>query len=57
MGSKNLSLTQILDKLSDDMKKEKDLSRMLELNEKSLHHALLFGYSPNAFIEELKKIL
>lgn len=56
INSKKLSLNQILENLLDNMKKEKNFSRMIELNEKSLHLALLFGYPPNAFIEKLKKI-
>ncbi|MFX1569038.1 MAG: hypothetical protein ACFFCV_11805 [Promethearchaeota archaeon] len=51
------SLKQIIDNLFKNLEKEKDFSKMIELNEKSLHLALLFGYTPNAFIKELKKIL
>ncbi|KKL80887.1 hypothetical protein LCGC14_2000280, partial [marine sediment metagenome] len=54
MDSRKLSLKQILEDLLNHMNKEKTLSRMIELNEIALHQALLFGYHPKRFIEELK---
>jgi len=55
MDSRKLSLKQILENLLNNMKKEKNFSRMIELNEIALHQALLFGYRSKKFIEELKK--
>ncbi|MCP6718728.1 MAG: hypothetical protein KJI71_00665 [Patescibacteria group bacterium] len=55
MDSRKLSLKRILENLLNNMNKEKTLSRMIELNEIALHQALIFGYRPKKFIEELKK--
>jgi len=48
-------LRKIVENLLNSIAKEKDFSRMIELNEKALYRALLFGYRPKKFIEELKK--
>lgn len=50
------ALENIIENLLDSLKNEEDFSRMIEINEKAFHQAILFGYRPNPFIEELKKI-
>jgi len=55
-SSQKLPLKQISENLLNNTKKEKNFSRMIELNEIALHQALIFGYQPKKFIEELKKI-
>ena len=47
---------QIATDLIERLKKIKDSSRIFEINELALHRALLHGFTPQDFIEELKKI-
>ncbi len=54
LNSHKKSIEQIVEKLLINLKKEKDLSKMIEINEIAMHFALLYGYSPKIFIEELK---
>ena len=53
--SQKLSLKQIIENLLNDMKQEKNFSKIIDLNELALYKALLLGYRPKKFIEELKK--
>ena len=55
LGSQKPPLEQILENFLNNIKKEKSFSRMIEFNEVALHCALLFGYRPKKFTEELKK--
>ena len=56
LNSHNKSVEQIVYKLLNDLKKEKNLSKMFEINEKALHLTFLCGYRPKIFIGELRKI-
>jgi len=55
LSSSKLTLKQILKNTLNTIRKENNFSKMIEINEKALHFALLFGYRHKAFIEELKK--
>ncbi|MFX1499781.1 MAG: hypothetical protein ACFFDH_02310 [Promethearchaeota archaeon] len=50
-----VSLKQILENMFFNLKIEEDFSEMIEINERALHFALLYGYPPKLFIEKLKK--
>ncbi|MFX1365825.1 MAG: hypothetical protein ACFFCE_00310 [Promethearchaeota archaeon] len=50
-----VTIKQILENMLFNLKNEEDFSEMIEINEKALHFALLYGYHPKLFIEELKK--
>lgn len=50
------ALGKIIEKLLDSLTNEGDFSRMLEFNEQALYQSLLHGYTPRAFIDELKKL-
>ncbi len=49
-------LGKIIENLLDSLTNEGDFSRMLEFNEQALYQSLLHGYTPRAFIDELKKL-
>jgi hypothetical protein len=55
LNSKESYLTSIIQELIDDINHEADYSKLFELNEKALHKALLFGFPPSEFLEELNK--
>lgn len=55
LDSQKLTLKQILENLLNEIRNENDFSRMIELNEITLHHGLLGENLPKKFMEELKK--
>ena len=56
LKAEKIEIRQIATDLTEKLKRAKDLSLLFEINEVALHRALLHGYNPKDFIEELKKI-
>ena len=56
LKEEKIDIRQIATDLIESLKEIKDSSLLFELNEGALHTALLHGYNPKDFIEELKKI-
>ena len=54
--TEKIGITQIASDLMNKLKRMKNFSLLIEINESYLHNALLHGYNPKDFIEELKKI-
>lgn len=55
-NTQKLALGKIIENLLNSLKNEENFSRMIEFNEQALYQVLLHGYTPKAFIEELKKL-
>ncbi len=56
LNSCKISIKHILENMFFNLNNQKDVSRMIEINERALHFALIYGYHPKIFIEELKKL-
>ena len=56
LKDQKVDIRQIATDLIERLKIIKDSSKLFEINEDALHTALLHGYNPKDFIEELKKI-
>lgn len=56
LKAEKVEIRQIATDLIERLKRAKDFSILFEINEVALHCALLHGYNPKDFIEELKKI-
>lgn len=56
LKAEKVEITQIASDLMNKLERMKDFSLLIEINENYLHNALLHGYTPQDFIEELKEI-
>jgi len=56
LKTEKVEIRQIATDLIERLKRAKNFSILFEINEVALHRALLHGYNPKDFIEELKKI-
>jgi len=55
INSQKISIKEIVQSMFFNLRNEKDFLKMIEINKRALHFALLYGYHPKIFIEEIKK--